>query len=53
MEFDVTHKVKIETMTKEEASAFIKFLASEIRRHEQDIREAKLLIEVVGQRYCI
>ena len=51
MEFDTTHKVIIETMTKEEASAFVKFLGSEIRRHQIDIKDAEALIRRVKGRY--
>lgn len=51
MEFNINHKVKIETMTKEEATAFIKFLRSEIRRHQMDISDAKFLIEKVKEVY--
>lgn len=53
MEFDVTHKVKTETMTKEEASAFVKFLESEIRRHQVDIKDASELIRKVKEMYDI
>ena len=53
MEFDVTHKVVIESMSTREAKAFIKFLRSEIRRHQQDIEEAELLIEKVKEIYGV
>ena len=53
MEFDVTHKVIIESMSTREAKAFIKFLRSEIRRHQQDIDEAELLVEKVKEIYGV
>ena len=53
MEFDVTHKVVVESMSTREAKAFIKFLRSEIRRHQQDIEEAELLIKKVKGIYGI
>lgn len=53
MEFDTTHKVIIESMSTREAKAFIKFLMSEIRRHEQDIEDAKLLIVKVKEIYGV
>jgi len=53
MEFDISHKVKIETMTREEASAFVKFLDSEIRRHQMDIEDAKLLKGLIKERYIL
>ena len=51
MEFDITHKVIIDTMTREEASAFVKFLRSEIKRHHQDIEDAEILIDIVKEKY--
>jgi len=53
MEFDVEHKVKIETMTREEAKAFIIFLESERLRHLQDVKECVLLITLVKERYIL
>jgi len=53
MEFDITHKVIIESMSTREAKAFVKFLQSEIRRHQQDIEEAGLLIQKVKEIYGI
>jgi len=47
MEFNSEHKVIIETLNPHEAMAFIKFLASEIIRHEDDIKLARELIEHV------
>ena len=47
MKFDDDNKVIIETLTEVEASAFIKFLQSEILRHQRDIEDAKKLIERV------
>lgn len=52
MRFDkVTHKVEISSMTKDEAKVFIKFLESEIWRHQEDIEEAQVLIETVKHWY--
>ena len=47
MIFNDEHKVKIETMNKEEAKAFIIFLDTEIIRHLDDIKQAKTLKETV------
>ena len=51
MKFDETNKVIIETMNREEARAFIKFLQSEIARHQMDIDNARDLIEEVCKRF--
>jgi len=51
MEFTIEHKVKVKTITKEEASAFVKFLESEIARHHMDIVDAKFLIRTVKEMY--
>lgn len=53
MEFDITHKVIIESMSSREAKAFIKFLHSEIRRHEQDIEDGRQLIIKVKEIYNV
>ena len=50
MEFNEQHKVIIETLSRIEAKAFIKFLESEILRHEDDIRQAQELIRLVKVR---
>jgi len=42
-----SHKVIIETLNKPEAIAFTKFLESEIIRHQDDIKQARELIELV------
>lgn len=47
MKFDKENKVIISTLSPLEASAFIKFLESEIIRHQRDIKEAKELIEKI------
>ena len=48
MEFnDESHKVIIRSLSRIEAKAFIKFLESEIIRHEDDIRQAQKLIRFV------
>jgi len=51
MIFDLaSHKVIINTLNEAEAIAFIKFLESEIIRHEDDINQAKSLIGLVEYR---
>ena len=47
MKFNEQYLVIINTLTRDEASAFIKFLQSEILRHKEDIEKAENLIEVV------
>lgn len=47
MVFDKEMKVIVDTLNKSEASAFIKFLESEIMRHQIDIDQAKETIEKV------
>ena len=47
MEFNAEHKVIIGTLNKDEARAFVKFLESEIIRHQDDINQAKSLIGYV------
>lgn len=47
MEFNNEHKVIINTLSRIEAKAFIKFLESEIIRHEDDIQLAQELIDTV------
>jgi len=44
MIFNSQHKVIIDTLTTDEAKAFVKFLKSEIIRHEDDINQARDLI---------
>jgi len=41
---NVSHKVIIDTLNQDEAKAFVKFLKSEITRHEDDIIQARDLI---------
>ncbi len=53
MKFDETNKVIVETMNQSEAIAFVKFLKSEIARHEIDIYNAKALIHAVCLKYRI
>lgn len=50
MKFAKNHKVIISTLDIPEAKAFIKFLNSEIIRHEDDIKQAKQLIKSVESR---
>lgn len=51
MIFNEEHKVIIGSMTKTEASAFIKFLQSEIKRHQTDIQQAVSLISTVRSKF--
>ena len=51
MKFNEENKVIIETMNAAEASAFVKFLRSEIARHEMDIDNAQVLIYDVTERF--
>jgi len=44
---DESHKVIISSLSRVEAKAFIKFLESEIIRHEDDIQRAQKLIRFV------
>ena len=53
MKFDETNKVIIESMNHDEAIAFIKFLQSEIARHEMDIDNARELIYEVCSKFKI
>ena len=50
MEFNDKHKVIVGTLNRAEAKAFIKFLESEIIRHEEDISRAKALITYVERK---
>jgi len=47
VEFNAEHKVIIGTLNKDEARAFVKFLESEIIRHQDDINQAESLIGYV------
>uniref|UniRef100_A0A6M3JVD1 Uncharacterized protein n=1 Tax=viral metagenome TaxID=1070528 RepID=A0A6M3JVD1_9ZZZZ len=49
MIFNEQHKVIIKTLDTSEAKAFIKFLRSEIIRHEDDINQAKALIGYINK----
>ena len=51
MKFNEEHKVIIDTLTQTEAGAFVKFLESEIIRHQDDIKLAEELIQVVRDTY--
>ena len=44
MRFDSDHKVIIDSMTLDECKAFVKFLISEMMRHEEDIDNAATLV---------
>lgn len=51
MKFDNDDKVIIETMNSVEASAFLKFLSSEVKRHQRDIDEAYKLMDKVCEHF--
>ena len=51
MKFDETNKFLIDTMDTSEAKAFVKFLQSEIARHQMDIDNANELILVVRTKF--
>ncbi len=53
MIFNDEHKVIINSLKKEEAEAFILFLKSEVVRHEDDIRQAKELINLVREMFFL
>jgi hypothetical protein len=45
MEFNEEHKTKIESLNRAEAVAYILFLESELRRHQDDIRD---IVQIIG-----
>lgn len=50
MKFDETCKVLVDTLSKDEARAFVVFLKTEIARHKMDIDNAvNLIYTVVGK----
>ena len=51
MKFNKEHKVIIDTLDACEASAFIKFLESEIICHWEDIKKASELISIVKKKF--
>jgi len=51
MDFDNANLVIIDTMSKDEARAFVLFLASEILRHREDIIKAKSLAREVVKKF--
>ena len=53
MKFDKTNKVIIDTLDRNEAKAFIKFLQSEIARHEDDIENVYDLIRKVAKKFDV
>jgi hypothetical protein len=53
MKFDKVNKEIIETLNQDEARAFVKFLKSEIARHQMDIDNARDLIYEVCLKYKI
>lgn len=48
---ELTHKVKPESLTKEQADVFILFLESEIKRHQEDIEETTKLVWRIKERF--
>ncbi len=50
MRFNLEHKVIIDSLSRHEARAFVKFLKSEIIRHQDDISQAVELIRLVEGR---
>ena len=53
MKFNEENKVIIDTMNQDEARAFVKFLKSEMLRHELDIDQARDLIYEVCFKFHI
>uniref|UniRef100_A0A6H2A3I4 Uncharacterized protein n=1 Tax=viral metagenome TaxID=1070528 RepID=A0A6H2A3I4_9ZZZZ len=53
MKFNEVNKVIIDTMNPEEAKAFVKFLKSEMARHQMDIENARDLIYEVCLKFKI
>jgi hypothetical protein len=53
VKFNKQHKVIINTLSKDEATAFISFLNSEIIRHWDDIKQASDLIGTVAEKFNI
>ena len=53
MIFNDQHLVIIETLNYAEACAFIKFLESEIIRHQDDMQQARDLIELIRVKFTI
>jgi len=51
MIFNEQHLVIIDTLNEAESSAFVKFLKSEIIRHQDDIRQAQSLVELLECRF--
>jgi hypothetical protein len=51
MIFDEEHKAIISSLNEAEASAFVKFLQSEIIRHGEDIKQARELINLIRTIY--
>ncbi len=47
MIFNEQHKVIINSLNEDESRAFVKFLESEIIRHEDDIQQTRDLISLV------
>ncbi len=53
MKFSDEHKVIVSSMNKTEAKIFIVFLETEIIRHQDDINQAKSLIEYIRKEILI
>ena len=53
MRFGKDHKVIIDSMNKTEAKAFVKFLKSEVVRHQEDITQADELMKYVKEKFGV
>lgn len=53
MKFNPKHKVIIDSLDMSEAKAFVKFLESEIIRHQDDIIQATALIYTVQKKFAL
>jgi hypothetical protein len=53
VKFNKQHKVIINTLSKDEATAFLSFLNSEIIRHWDDIKQAYDLMKMVAKKFNI
>ena len=51
MKFLENNKVIVDSMSRDEASAFVKFLKSEMLRHQFDIEQARALIFQVVNKF--
>ena len=53
MNFDDANLVIIDTLSRDEARAFVLFLASEILRHREDILKAKALARAIVYKFAL